>query len=347
VPRVPPPRRRPLRRTNRLRTAIAASLALGLVLTAVDSRADDPPSAERAPNAGPPAGAAPAAPASIGSPNRGRLRSGVAFPATGPGLVSNPRRPNPPADRTTPEVRDAILAAAARVAADHPGAVLYVNDASLPGGGPIHHHGSHQAGRDVDVLFYLRDPTGAPVLPMAIPLDPAGRGWDFGDLAEPADDREVRLDEARTWAFLEALAGVDALQRVFVVEHLRTRLLAHGERVRAPAAARERLGHLMCQPATPHDDHLHLRFFCDPGDLPEGCRDRPPVYPWWRRALEERGLAPALAEPPARRRRSGDPAAARSAARAAAGPLHPRVGAFLDRRETWARKPRTGRRWCR
>lgn len=289
-------------------------------------------------------------PASIGAPGNGRLRQGVAFPSRAPGFRSNPRRPNPTADRATPEVRAAILDAAAAVARAHPGAVLYLNDASLPGGGPIPHHGSHQAGRDVDVLFYLRGPDGEPTPPKGIPLDPQGQGWDFGELADPADDRRVRIDLPRTWAFLAALGSRPDLQRVFVVEHLRTLLLAEGARQGTPPALRTRLGHLMCQPRTPHDDHFHLRFFCDPGDLAAGCRDRPPVYPWWRRRLRAQGLEVAIARPrrPATRSRPGRSAAeARREARAAAGPLHARVEAFLNARETWASKPRTNRAWCR
>ncbi|HET6284733.1 MAG TPA: hypothetical protein VFH73_27500, partial [Polyangia bacterium] len=32
----------------------------------------------------------------------------------------------------------------------------------------------------------------------------------------------------------------------------------------------------------PHDDHMHVRFYCDPGDRRLGCADRGPVR-WWKK----------------------------------------------------------------
>lgn len=284
-------------------------------------------------------------PVSLGAPHDGALRHAGRFPVRAVGLRSNPRRPNAAGDHATTETIGAVLRAAAAVDRRLPGSTLLVNDASLPGGGPIPHHGSHQNGRDVDVLFFLLDSDGAPFPSKGIPLDRRGRGFDFGDLEDPADDVPVTLDVARTWAFLEALAREPLLQRVFVAEHLRAVLVRHGRRAGADRDALARVEAVTCQPGTPHDDHLHLRFFCTAEDVAAGCVDTPPMYPWRRDALRDAGVEPRVEAPPRRTaERSGT---SRARARAAAGPMHARVVEFLDRRETWARKPRTGRRWCR
>ena len=33
----------------------------------------------------------------------------------------------------------------------------------------------------------------------------------------------------------------------------------------------------------PHDDHMHVRLYCDPGDRALGCSDRGPVR-WWKKS---------------------------------------------------------------
>jgi hypothetical protein len=105
---------------------------------------------------------------------------------------------------------------------------------------------------------------------VGVPIEPDGRGWDFHDLVDPADDQRVRIDVPRTWRFVRALLEDDeaAVQRIFVVEHVRTMLLEHAERVRAPRAVRARFEDVTCQPGYPHDDHLHVRFFCSAEDVP-------------------------------------------------------------------------------
>src|SRR5690606_27171785 len=102
----------------------------------------------------------------------------------------------------------------------------------------------------------------------------------------------------------------------------------------------ERFEALTCQPGSPHDDHLHIRFFCAPDDLAAGCEDSRPIYPWHSDALESAGLTARVARPRPDRPRAETTTA--TAARAAAGTLHPAVTAWLERREAWLRPPRTG-----
>jgi penicillin-insensitive murein DD-endopeptidase len=288
---------------------------------------------------------------SLGGPSSGTLVGAVALPQAGPGFVHNARRPVE-ARYASVELVQAIVRAAAVIDQELPGSVLVVNDLSLASGGPIAQHGSHQSGRDADILFYSLDAKGKPLPSVGVPLDPEGKGWDFKDLTTAADDQRVRLDARRTFRFVRALleAAPQAVQRIFVVEHVRTLLLAEAARVRAPRAIVRRFDEITCQPESPHDDHLHVRFFCSPEDLGLGCEDSPPIYPWRNRALAALGVNEVLAsayttpvERRAKKQRTSSPAQARKRA----GQMHPRVTAFLDAREAWLPRPHPGRPYCR
>jgi penicillin-insensitive murein endopeptidase len=275
------------------------------------------------------------------------LAGALAFPEQTRGAELASLKTNEDAHYGTVEVVQALVRAAARVARERPGSTLVVKDLSFAQGGPIPRHGSHQAGRDVDLLFYLLDESGSPRPSKGVPLDPEGTGWDFNDLARADDDLFVRLDAERTFLLLQALVEDEEalLQRIFVAEHLRTLILAAGQRLRPPAETMTRLEELTCQPGTPHDDHLHLRFFCTNEDIRQGCLDLPPLYPWRRTQLRQAGLRPALGRPRANRKRA--PTVSAAQARAKAGPLHEKVQAFLDRRARWSKGPHPGRPFCR
>ncbi len=284
---------------------------------------------------------------SVGGPNDGRLEGGVALPLRGPGFRFNPRRAEE-ARFGGVEMIHALMAAAARVQRELPGGELTINDLGYESGGPIPHHGSHRAGRDVDTLFYLLDSNGEPFPSVGAPIDPAGEGTDYRDLSDPADDIPVRIDLPRTWLFVQALLEHESespVQRIFVVEHLRTMLLEHAREHGAPEAIVERFAELTCQPSYPHDDHFHIRFFCSPEDIGEGCEDSGPIYPWRRAELRARGVRPVRHRP--RPDRPMAPTTTADEAREEAGELHPTVEAFLERRESWTDQPHPGRRYCR
>ncbi len=283
---------------------------------------------------------------SIGGPNDGSVEGAVAFPLAGPGFRYNPRR-RPEARFGTVEMVQALVRAARVVHEEIPGGELLVNDLGHEHGGAIPQHGSHRAGRDVDVLFYLLDAEGRPMTSVGAPLDPAGEGVDFRDLAVAEDDVPLRLDAARTFRFVRALLEDEhaAVQRIFVAEHVRALLVAHARSIGAPASVLARLDDVTCQPGSPHDDHLHVRFFCAPDDIARGCHDEDPIYPWRREALRAAGVAPTRARPRPDRPRAETTSP--EAARARAGPMHPDVVAWLERREAWLRPPHPGRRYCR
>jgi penicillin-insensitive murein endopeptidase len=285
---------------------------------------------------------------SIGSPSNGRVTGAVPLPKQGVGFRHNDRR-DENARFATVEVIRAIARAARVVHEALSGSELVVNDVGLEQGGRIAHHGSHRSGRDADILFYMLGDDGAPTPAVGAALDPDGIGFDYKELARPDDDVRVHFDAPRTWRFVEALMGDPEakVQRIFVVEHLRTKLLAAARERGAPADVVARFSDVTCQPSYPHDDHLHVRWYCTPEDLGKGCEDLPPIYPWHEEALRALGLTPVMA----RQVRSVDPAPIVTNAQAEKAIKrqrpHPSVLAFMKRRKAWEKQPHPGRPYCR
>ena len=290
---------------------------------------------------------------SIGSPGAGEVRGAVPLPKQGPGFRHNDRRPHE-ARFGTVELVQALIQASAGFAQDN---AVVINDLGLVNGGPIRQHGSHQSGRDADVLFFSTDRKRKPVPSVGVPIDPNGHGIDFKDLAVRSDDVELRFDAKRTWRFMASLLEVagEEVQRIFIVEHVRTMLLAEAERVKAPQKIKARFEMVTCQPETPHDDHMHIRFFCTAQDIAEGCIDGSPMYPFRRQALKKLGVSPVMEGYAARhekKRKEGVDERTTSMEEARvkiekSGPMHARVRAFLDQREAWAKKPAVGRQYCK
>ncbi|MEZ4384510.1 MAG: penicillin-insensitive murein endopeptidase [Nannocystaceae bacterium] len=308
--------------------------------------ADAPAPLELDPGAADPRTLDAAATTSIGSAVDGSLRGALRLPRRGPGYVFNPSKRDE-ARHGTVEMIQALLAAAAAVERDLPGSQAVLGELSLPEGGPISGHGSHQAGRDVDVLFFLLGADGEPFASKPIPLDPSGAGTEYGDLGDASDDRPVTIDLPRTWRFVQGLLEFEgaAVQRIFLVEHLRGLLLEEAARQGAPQATIDLFADVTCQPGFPHDDHLHIRFFCSPDDIDAGCADMAPIYPWHLARLKAAGRAPAKAKP--RSKGSRPKLTSHKEARAKAGPMHEDVTAFLDRRAAWVKQPHPGRKYCR
>lgn len=286
---------------------------------------------------------------SLGSCDDGTLSGGVGLPRSGPGFIHNPRRPDN-ARFGTVETIHTIIHSAAVVAEKYPGSMLVLNDLSNRDGGPIRQHGSHQNGRDIDILFFYLDAKGKPIPSVGVPVDPRGWGWDFKDIKVAKDDVRVKLDTKRTWRYLHALLqhSNGLIQRIFIAEHIRSLLLKEAERVNAPRKWVVLFEQVTCQPGTPHDDHMHVRFFCTAEDISAGCEDKYPMYFWRRKALREDDVEPVMAKAKPRlrkevKKRTTSPKEARKKA----GRMHIRVRQFLDQRESWLPQPHPGRPFCR
>lgn len=175
------------------------------------------------------------------------------------------------------ELAQLVERAARRVAFRVPGARLSIGELSRSGGGALGGHHSHTSGRDVDIGFYVTTPEGKPQYTYAFAdFDANGRGL--------APNGYLRFDDARNWELVAKLVtdGDARVQYIFVAQALRSRLLAHAERIGAPASVIERARSVLIQPGHghPHRNHFHVRIYCPPADRP-ACSDRAPFWPWY------------------------------------------------------------------
>lgn len=209
----------------------------------------------------------PAQSGSIGLPHEGTLRGGVPLGETSLPLArlrDNDRRFAHPA-----LARILLAAAKGTGLRDSP---LVLGDVAGPAGGEISGHRSHRTGRDVDVLFYFRDLAGNPVRsPDFLVVAPDGLAWD------KANQRWLRFDDARNWAFVRAIVTNHEapIHWVFIHRALRERLLryasAAGEEPAVIYEASERMAQPM--PSGPHDDHFHVRIGCTSEYAAQGCEN--------------------------------------------------------------------------
>jgi LysM repeat protein len=184
---------------------------------------------------------------SWGSPNNGKLKNGVPLHDTVGLEVRTPRRAF-----GTRRVLRLLKAAAADIQARWPEAPkLKVGDISLPGGGYMEPHVSHQSGRDADLSFYHRG---------NVKLD-----------AFKALTPET-LDAVKMWHFFKTLIDTGEVEYIFVAYDLQKPLY---EYARSQGYSKEELESILQYPRPRyrrvgiirdvgggHDDHLHIRFTC-------------------------------------------------------------------------------------
>jgi len=176
----------------------------------------------------------------------------------------------------TPSLVGLLRRAAAAVSAAHGPGRLNVGELSQEGGGDVVGHRSHENGRDVDVGFYLLDDDGNAVEPdHFVRVGAGGRGGD--------GEQRVTFDTARNWAFIESLVTdpETPVQMVFVSARIRRRLVRWARANRIDPEIVDRAEWTMVPPhgVARHDDHFHVRIYCDP-DHREVCEDRGPYWQW-------------------------------------------------------------------
>jgi len=95
-----------------------------------------------------------------------------------------------------------------------------------------------------------------------------------------------RFDVRRNWAFIRALlTDADAeVQWIFIHQGLGAFLIREAAQAGEDPALLARAAFIMHQPsdAEAHDDHMHVRLYCDAADRGLGCVDRGPVR-WWKK----------------------------------------------------------------
>jgi LysM repeat protein len=192
---------------------------------------------------------------SFGAPTCGRLVDGRQLPPHPAYVIRNPDR-SWATDETIEQLRTAFDAVILR----HPTANrVRVHDLSLPGGGPIDDHRSHQSGRDVDIIYYQRTcADGVCGLEHVLP-----RQLDFGP----------------QWTLLEHWLRRREAQRIFIDYGLQEVLYNYARRHGAtrteleawfqyPRGRNADVGVIRHFPN--HGDHLHVRFVCPEDDA--SCR---------------------------------------------------------------------------
>jgi penicillin-insensitive murein endopeptidase len=230
--------------------------------------------------------------ASVGTSGEGTLRHPASLPFEGEGYAVPPPWRSRHANYGTDELVGAVVRAARAVAGEAPGGVAAVGDLSHRSGGESVQHKSHQSGRDVDIFYYAVDGGGRPahLSDAMLHFAPDGRAlrWSPPQGTRPPG-RPVpayRFDARRNWAFVRALLSDPdvEVQWIFMQRSLGAALLKEATAAGDDPALLARAAFVIHEPSDsePHDDHMHVRLYCDPGDRRIGCADRGPVR-WWKK----------------------------------------------------------------
>ena len=211
---------------------------------------------------------------SVGRPSRGRIVDGVRLPTSGEGFFTREVWATRGQRYGTEELVDLLVAVSRRVAAASGGTRLVVADLSGKGGGPAYTwHRSHQSGRDVDLLYYMRDADGKPMEADEMRL--------FNGHGIARDGSGITIDVPTTWRLVKELltAPEAAVQWVFMYDPIAAKLIAHAESIGEPAWLVERARKAVKQPgdSARHDDHMHVRVYCSQADRSYGCVDAGPM----------------------------------------------------------------------
>ncbi|MGB1276538.1 MAG: penicillin-insensitive murein endopeptidase [Nannocystaceae bacterium] len=235
---------------------------------------------------------------STGKTNRGRTRHPAKLALKGRGFVVPKRWRERGFQYGVDELVAAVQRAAEKVRGRSARVKLGVADFSPKRGGRSTWHASHQSGRDVDLIFYTADEKGRPLAPAPedmIHFDDEGVAYEKPK--QPYVDASWstrRFDTARNWKLIESLLSDPTirLQWVFVSDGLKQRLLAYANKVKRPAWVVAYARVVLRQPgdAPPHDDHFHVRIYCNRGDRMYGCVDRGVVWHHEKKSFKYAGL---------------------------------------------------------
>ena len=224
---------------------------------------------------------------SVGSHAKGALLHAVALPFEGRGYEVHPDWRRRERRYTTDEVARWLVDVFRDVADRIPDSIAYLGDISGRRGGDVAMHRSHASGRDVDIFFYACDSAGRPLhdLPAMLHFGRDGRAarWSAGRGGRGPQQPvpEAHFDVQRNWALVRAMLSTPGaeVQWLFVHRALADLMLAEAEREGTDAALVRRAQVLLHQPtdSQPHDDHMHVRLFCDRADRALGCIDKGPT----------------------------------------------------------------------
>ncbi len=211
---------------------------------------------------------------SVGRPGRGgRIIDGVRIPDRGDGFFTRDTWRSRGNRYGTDELVDLLTAVSRRMASKFKQR-LVVADLSAHGGGEVRTwHRSHQSGRDVDLLYYLRDREGKAVEADAMRV--------VGQDGVAKDGSGLKVDVPRTWQLVRDLltAPEATVQYIFMFKPIAAMLVAHARSLGEPELLIAKAERAMRQPgdSARHDDHMHVRVYCSRADVAYGCVDIGPM----------------------------------------------------------------------
>lgn len=211
---------------------------------------------------------------SYGKPSRGYLIDGVKLPDRGDGFTTRDMWSERGNRYGTNELVALVRGVARRMRKQVRDARLVVADLSGRGGGAAtKFHRSHQTGRDVDILYYMRDADGRAHEPQSMI---------HVDQTLTAKDGSGRtIDIPRMWKLVrELLTAQEAyVQYIFMYQPIAQKLIEHAQSIGEDPVIIARAARACRQPgdSAPHNDHIHVRIYCPPEDRQFGCVDIGPL----------------------------------------------------------------------
>lgn len=218
---------------------------------------------------------------SQGAAWNGRLQGGIPMEVKGDHHQLHGGRARQRTAWGTPDMVALLKRAARVVGTSVEGPPLVLGSISDQDGGKLGRHKSHQTGRDVDILFYVTDPSGARKRALGFyEFDGQGnclhkrcRGWTF--------------DVQRNWWLVRTMVWSKRpeVQWIFVSDPLQRLMLAYAARRGEHPEIMRRAKKVMAEPgnSSPHADHFHVRAYCSAADKRRGCRDGGPMWDWIRK----------------------------------------------------------------
>ncbi len=225
---------------------------------------------------------------SIGKPSNGYLIDAKRLPDSGEGYKTQAVWRERGNRYGTDELLDLITGVGRTMARQVTDVKLVVADLSSNRGGAAKAwHRSHQSGRDVDLVYYMRGPDGKPWEADAMRV--------FGADARARDGSGISIDIPRTWLLVKALvtAPEARVQFVFMFEPIAAKLIEHATQIGEPEALIARARKTLKQPgdSARHDDHLHVRVYCSDRDQQFGCVNIGPMEIYAERTAEDAARA--------------------------------------------------------
>jgi len=233
---------------------------------------------------------------SMGKPQRGWLVGGAKIPDRGEGFFTRETWKARGNRYGTDEMVDLLTAVSRRMATKVKQRLVIADLSRKRGGEAREWHASHQSGRDVDLLYYVRDKAGKQVEPDAMRV--------FDAAGNAKDGSGYTVDVPRMWLFVKEvlLAREAPVQWIFIFQPLADRIVAYAIDQKEPEALVAKAKRALKQPGNgaPHHDHMHVRIYCSKADLAYGCQNIGPMELMVERDAEQDN--PELGDPQLGRR---------------------------------------------